>query len=93
MSGLDGIRKEDLIEVTPATRDFISLNRDRCDGCGNCVVVCPMDLWKLRGSKASLAGGYKGKCMECGTCCIACETGAVDFEYPPAGTGITYRYA
>jgi len=87
------IRKRELIEVIPATRDFISVDGERCDGCGDCVAICPMDLWRLREKKASLSAEYLERCMECGSCAIACTKGAVDFRYPPAGTGIAYRYA
>ena len=82
-----------LTEVIPATRDFVFLDKERCTGCGNCVAVCPMDLWKLREGRAVLTRDYKKKCTECGSCFIACEVGAIDFTYPPAGTGIVYKYA
>jgi len=82
-----------LTEVIPATRDFITLDEKLCDGCGGCMTICPMDLWKLRKGKAVLSGEYKESCVECGSCFIACETGAIDFTYPPAGTGVVYKYA
>jgi len=36
---------------------------------------------------AVLAQDYREKCTECGSCFIACEEDAIDFTYPPAGTG------
>jgi ferredoxin-like protein FixX len=82
-----------LTEVIPATRDFIALDAERCTGCGDCVVVCPMELWRLREGKAALARDYRKKCTECGSCYIACEAGAIDFAYPPGGTGVVYKYS
>ncbi|MDI6830384.1 MAG: 4Fe-4S binding protein [Actinomycetota bacterium] len=82
-----------LADVIPSGRDFIFLDAERCTGCGNCVAICPMDLWRMRGGRAELAEGYRGVCVECGSCFIACEAGAVDFTYPPGGTGVAYRYA
>ena len=82
-----------LSEVIPATRDFIRLDEERCTGCGNCAVVCPMDLWELRDEKAVLSGDYKGKCTECGSCFIACEEDAIDFTYPPGGTGVVFKFS
>ena len=85
--------KFSLIEVIPATRDFITLDEERCTGCKACVIICPMDLWELREGKAVLASDYRDKCTECGSCFIACEEDAIDFTYPPAGTGIVYKHA
>ncbi len=82
-----------LVEVIPSGRDFVFLDAERCTGCGNCVAICPMDLWRMRGGRAELAEGYREVCVECGSCFIACEAGAVDFTYPPGGTGVAYRYA
>ncbi len=82
-----------LVDITPATRDFIRVDPQKCTGCGACVVICPMDLWKMREGRACLAEDYRSKCMECGSCFIACEYAALDFSYPPAGEGISYRYA
>ena len=94
MSGrMEEIDRFALVEIKPASRDFMSVDRDKCSGCGACVAICPMDLWKLREGQARLAEDYRGKCMECGSCFIACECGALDFAYPPAGEGIIYKYA
>jgi len=82
-----------LTEVIPSPRDFIFLEGERCTGCGNCVAICPMDLWRMRAGRAELAGDYRDRCLECGSCHVACEAGAVDFTYPPGGTGVAYRYA
>jgi len=82
-----------LVEVIPAARDFIALDEERCTGCKACVIICPMDLWELREGKAVLAPDYRDKCVECGSCFIACEEDAIDFTYPPAGTGIVYKNA
>jgi len=82
-----------LVDIRPATRDFIIVDPQKCTGCGACVAICPMDLWKLREGQARLAEGYRDRCMECGSCFIACEYGALDFTYPPAGEGIVYRFA
>lgn len=85
------INRDQLVKVVPSPRDFIFLDRDACDGCGNCVVICPMDLWKIRKGQATLASKYRGSCLECGSCYLACDRGAIDFTYPPGGSGVTYE--
>ncbi|NPV58379.1 MAG: 4Fe-4S binding protein [Actinobacteria bacterium] len=82
-----------LSEIIPAPKDFIFFDADKCTGCSGCVVICPMDLWKLREGRARLAEDYREKCMECGSCYIACESGAIDFTYPPGGSGVVYKFA
>jgi len=72
--------------------DFLSADRETCEGCGNCVVVCPMFLWKLEGKKASLAEDYEDKCLECGACWQVCECGAISFDFPGGGKGIVVKY-
>ncbi len=91
--GTEKIDRFALVDITPASRDFIRVDHERCTGCGCCVVICPMDLWVMREGQARLAEDYRSKCMECGSCFIACEFDALAFTYPPAGEGITYRYA
>lgn len=87
------IDKLSLIKVKPSPRDFIFLRGESCDGCGNCVLICPMDLWRMRKGRASLAAKYRERCLECGSCYLACERGAIEFGYPPAGSGVTYERA
>ena len=82
-----------LSEIVPAPKDFIFFDAEKCTGCSGCVIICPMDLWKLREGRAALAKDYREKCMECGSCFIACESGAIDFAYPPGGSGVVYRFA
>ena len=42
------INKQDLVKVIESPVDFISVDREKCTGCSNCVIICGMDLWKIR---------------------------------------------
>ncbi len=90
---MEGLDRFSLVDIVPASRDFIRVDGAKCAGCGACVVICPMDLWRMREGQAQLVEDYRNRCMECGSCFIACEHGAVDFSYPPAGEGIIYKFA
>ncbi len=91
--GAEKLDKFALSEIIPAPSDFIFFDAEKCTGCSGCVVVCPMDLWKMREGRARLEADYREKCMECGSCFIACESGAIDFTYPPGGSGVVYKFA
>lgn len=84
------IELKDLSQHVGETGDFIKLNVEKCIGCGQCALVCVMNLWLLRGGKAQLKGEYKEKCLECAACYSVCDIGAIDFSYPAGGTGVVY---
>lgn len=71
---------------------FLSVEADKCEGCGDCVVVCPMFLWKLEGGKAKVAECYEASCLECGACWQVCESGAIAFDFPEGGKGIIVKF-
>lgn len=72
--------------------DFISVDGERCSGCGDCVVVCPVLLWKLEEKKARLSDNYRRGCLECGACWQVCTKGAIRFDFPAGGKGIVVKY-
>lgn len=72
--------------------DFISYDREKCNGCGLCAMVCSFNLWAVKQGKAKLAVRYQELCLECGACEEVCEPGAIDFSYPAGGTGVVIEY-
>jgi|GEM_PF-203918 len=87
------IDRRALVRIKPSPRDFITFRGELCDGCGDCEVICPMDLWEVHKGKAILSRHYREWCLECGSCFLACGRGAVDFAYPPPGSGVTFRFS
>jgi NAD-dependent dihydropyrimidine dehydrogenase PreA subunit len=53
----------------------LSLDPDRCVGCGMCTQVCPHQVMKLVGRKIRIVD--RDGCMECGACALNCATGAL----------------
>ena len=47
-----------------------------CTGCGNCVNVCPHNVFRIESGKALIAD--KDACMECGACKKNCPAGIID---------------
>lgn len=56
---------------------YISINKEKCIGCGKCVSDCVSEKIKLINGKAEYM--YE-RCIECGHCFAICPTGAVTME-------------
>lgn len=47
--------------------------RDRCNGCGTCIDVCPVEAIALEDGKAVISVA----CNDCGSCPRVCPEGAI----------------
>ena len=57
-------------------------NVNLCVGCGNCLAVCPHQVFTLEKGRA--ADMDRDGCMECGACALNCPSGAI-FVRPGVG--------
>lgn len=53
----------------------LTLDQDKCSGCGMCIKVCPHAVLDLSNGKAHIA--RKAFCMECGACEMNCADEAI----------------
>jgi NAD-dependent dihydropyrimidine dehydrogenase PreA subunit len=53
----------------------LTLESDKCVGCGICETVCPHGVFKMVESKIQFAN--KDFCIECGACALNCPTKAL----------------
>jgi NAD-dependent dihydropyrimidine dehydrogenase PreA subunit len=53
----------------------LTLNKDKCIGCGMCIEVCPHAVFRIKGKKAEIVD--KDSCMECGACTMNCPGNAI----------------
>ncbi|MCL2575561.1 MAG: ferredoxin family protein [Defluviitaleaceae bacterium] len=53
----------------------LSLDIDKCVGCGACQVVCPHGVFEMGEGKIVLAD--KDACIECGACALNCPAKAL----------------
>ena len=58
---------------------FPIINPDRCNGCGECVDVCPSAALELISRVALLTG--PGRCVYCADCEEHCPQGAISLSY------------
>jgi len=63
---------------------ILRLTVEKCIGCGNCELVCPHRIFRLRDRKAEILD--PDACMECGACAKNCPTNAI-YVNPDDGCG------
>ena len=51
------------------------IDRTKCTLCGNCALVCPLDVFQKMGRFVYIA--YPEDCMTCFLCEIECPAGAI----------------
>lgn len=73
------------------------IDEKKCNGCGICVEICPMDVLRLETKidiitqseqkghlrKYTAYIAYPEDCMTCYTCELKCPTEAIDVGYTP----------
>jgi ferredoxin like protein len=84
-----------IFEITSYRIDqapHIIVNREACRSCLHraCTFTCPVNCyeWNEDGKRMNFA--YES-CLECGTCLIVCDKGALTWNYPRGGFGVRYR--
>lgn len=60
----------------------LEYERDKCNGCGFCVAVCPHRVFEMTGGRARVVD--RDLCMECGACMRNCLGKAIKVR---AGVG------
>jgi len=60
----------------------LSLDQEKCVGCGMCLMVCPQAVLGMDNGHARIEN--RDQCMECGACSQNCPTEAVTVQ---AGVG------
>ncbi len=54
----------------------IKIDYDKCNGSGECVTACPVEIFELKDEKAIAKN--VGECIECCACVNACPTEAIE---------------
>ena len=85
---------EDKLSTTRFNVDaapHIRVDTGLCENCTDrpCLYICPVQNYVLEDGR--LVFSWQG-CLECGACQIACRQGAIDWNYPRGGFGVSLRY-
>jgi len=55
--------------------ETLSLDTDKCNGCRECIEVCPHAVFAISEGKSQIVD--RGACMECGACARNCASSAI----------------
>jgi ferredoxin like protein len=71
----------------------IIIHQEICKECElkPCLSICPAGLYSISEETGEILIEYTG-CLECGSCRVACPSGALEWNYPRGGFGVQYRY-
>lgn len=71
----------------------IEVDYAKCRNCLHkaCLTACPAQCY-LSHTENGVVFNYEG-CLECGTCYVICDRGALKWNYPKGGFGVSFRFA
>jgi len=87
--GAEGLHRELVVEsLREIMRSYhityiAKVDADKCVGCGECVAICPMQVFELRQGKAVVVNDQD--CLGCDSCVEACEPVAIVVSEVPKG--------
>jgi len=84
--------KLQLVRFRISPEAHIKVDKSRCQKCPHqaCAYVCPAACY-TRADDGEILFAYEG-CLECGSCGIVCDQGAIEWNYPRGGYGVSYRF-
>jgi NAD-dependent dihydropyrimidine dehydrogenase PreA subunit len=56
----------------------VTIDEDKCEGCEECVDVCPVEVFEMVDEKSSAVNA--DECLGCESCVEVCEPGAITIE-------------
>lgn len=55
-----------------------SVDKTKCNGCGECVDVCPVSVFEMQSGKSEPIN--QDECLGCESCVEVCEQSAITLE-------------
>lgn len=82
-----------LVERKIFPESHISIAHELCENCQRriCLTICPAETYTWDEEKSKVIINSEN-CLECGSCWVACEWDAIEWNNPPEGYGIRYKH-
>lgn len=82
----------DLVSYRIHPDAHIVVDHDTCVDCPHraCTFACPARCYEWNESRGRVDFAYES-CLECGTCLLVCDPGALEWSYPAGGYGVRFR--
>ncbi len=76
------LSKKEYRNYVAPSRYRVTLDVDACDGCGNCVERCAVEIFEMTGEGSVQRSGVTDieGCIGCGVCVTHCSSGALTLE-------------
>ncbi|MBU1923980.1 MAG: 4Fe-4S dicluster domain-containing protein [Candidatus Omnitrophica bacterium] len=86
------MRLEDKLFLVKTKKDkesHIKIDHAKCKDCAPkvCLTVCPANTYEEINCR--IEASYEN-CLECGSCQVACTKGAIEWQNPRGGFGVTF---
>ena len=81
----------DIVSFRIHPEAHIIVNETVCAGCTHraCTFCCPAHCYEYSEERDKIDFAYEA-CLECGTCLLVCDRGALDWNYPQGGDGVRF---
>lgn len=78
-----------LVKNKKDTVSHIKIDHKACLECEHeiCLIICPAKTYEKKHGK--ITANYEN-CLECGSCRVACTDGAIVWENPRGGFGVSF---
>ena len=58
----------------------VTIDENKCTGCGTCVDICPMQVFELEKAKKKSVAKKESECIGCRACEVQCPASAIKVE-------------